>query len=338
MISELVLAGDVGGTKTLLALVGSDGDVALERRFESGAYATFEPLVDAFLEEAASRGFARPVGAAFGVAGPVVEGRCETTNLPWILDAAALAARLGLRRVDLMNDFVAMAYGVVALPSEALVPLQARERRPGALCAVIGAGTGLGMALVSWSPDDATFPVAHATEGGHADFAPRTDEQVALLRFLREKHGRVSIERVVSGLGLADLYAFQCGRGVATSPEATAAINVGTAGAEIALRASRDADPACLETLRLFLECYGAEVGNVALRALPLGGLFIAGGIAPRMIDGLRARPFLEAMRDKGRMRALVEEIPVFVVTEPRAGLLGAASVARRSIQNHWPK
>ncbi|MFI5302286.1 MAG: glucokinase, partial [Polyangiales bacterium] len=203
-----------------------------------------------------------------------------------------------------------------------------RPRRSGDLSAVIGAGTGLGMALVSWSTDARPRAVAHATEGGHADFAPRTDEQFALLQFLREKHGRVSVERVVSGLGLAELYAFQCDRGVTTSPSVRAAIAAGDAGAEITARARRDSDPACAATLRLFLECYGAEVGNVALRTLPRGGLYIAGGIAPRLLEELRSPTFLEALRDKGRMRSLVESIPIDVVLDPRVGLLGAAEVA----------
>jgi glucokinase len=325
---RVVLAGDVGGTKTVLALVDGSSTARFMRRYESRAFDAFEPIVSTFLDEAAVAGHVRPSHAAFGVAGPVADDRCATTNLPWVIDARAIAEHFGLSRAALLNDFVAAAYGVVALPPSALVSIQPRERAANGLVAVVGAGTGLGMAIVSPGLDARAAPIAHATEGGHADFAPRTDEQIDLLRFLRAKYGRVSIERVVSGLGIADLYAFQCARGVPSSDEARAAIATGDAGAEVAQWASREGDPACVATVRLFVECYGAEVGNVALRIVPRGGLFIAGGIAPRMLDALRSEAFVEAMRDKGRMRGLVEQIPIDVVLEPRVGVLGAASVA----------
>lgn len=322
----MILAGDVGGTKTALALF-EQGDAGLalarEAALPSREFPTFEGVVARFL--ASSR---RPAieAACFGVAGPVVDGRCVTTNLPWRLDERELAARIPAGRVRLLNDLEAMGNGVLALPPSALATLQAGTPRVGSRV-LIAAGTGLGEALLIWTGER---HAVIACEGGHADFAPRTDLEIELLRFLRKEFGRVSYERVLSGPGLFNIYRFLREQGGGSEPQwlrdrierddpSAVVSEVGLAGDH----------PLCVQALDLFASIYGAEAGNLALKALAVGGVFVGGGIAPKIRAKLADGTFAAAFGDKGRFAELMASIPVSLVLEPRAALLGAAEVAR---------
>ncbi len=322
----MILAGDVGGTKTALALFElRAGALVLEREatLPSREFPTFEDAVARFLD-----GGARPAveAACFGVAGPVVNGRSVTTNLPWQLDEATLAASLPARRVRLLNDLEATGYGVLTLPPTALEPLQRGAARRGNMV-LIAAGTGLGEALLIW---DGQRHLVVASEGGHVDFAPRTDLETELLRFLRKELGRVSYERVLSGPGLYNVYRFLRDTGglpepswlhdrIATGDPSAVVSEVGLAGGH----------PLCVQALDLFVSVYGAEAGNLALKALAVGGVFVGGGIAPKIRAKLADGTFVTAFCDKGRFAELMASIPVSLVLESRTALLGAARVAR---------
>ncbi len=317
-----VLAGDVGGTKTLLALVEPHGGgvrLLHERRFDSPAHTGLAPIVAEFLG-----GGATPVAAAcFGVPGAVVDGACITPNLPWVIREAELAAATRIPHVRLINDFAAAALGVLGLGPESLATLQEGRPIENGTRAVLGAGTGLGQALLVW--DGRRYAVA-PTEGGHGDFAPQGDEQRALQRHLEASHGgRVSVERVVSGPGLARIYAFLVAQGVATTREVEEALTTEDPGAVISHHGMAGSDPACVRALDLFIAAYGAEAGNLALRSLPHGGLYVAGGIAPKLRSRIADGGFMAAFRRKGRMSELMATFPVRLVLEPNVGLLGAA-------------
>jgi len=326
----VILAGDVGGTKTALALFElRDGALVLEREatLPSREFPTFEDAVARFLDAGT-----RPAveAACFGVAGPVVNGRSITTNLPWQLDEATLAATIPARRVRLLNDLEATGYGVLTLPPTALEPLQHGAARRGNMV-LIAAGTGLGEALLIW---DGQRHLVVASEGGHVDFAPRTDLETELLRFLRKEFGRVSYERVLSGPGLYNVYRFLRDTGgvpepawlhdrIATGDPSAVVSEVGLAGGH----------PLCVQALDLFAAVYGAEAGNLALKALAVGGVFVGGGIAPKIRAKLADGTFVTAFCDKGRFAELMASIPVSLMLEPRAALLGAAHVARGLVE-----
>jgi len=326
----VILAGDVGGTKTALALFElRDGALVLEREatLPSREFPAFEDAVARFLD-----GGTRPAveAACLGVAGPVVNGRSVTTNLPWQLDEATLAASIPARRVRLLNDLEATGYGVLTLPPTALEPLQRGAARRGNMV-LIAAGTGLGEALLIW---DGQRHLVVASEGGHVDFAPRTDLETELLRFLRKELGRVSYERVLSGPGLYNVYRFLRDTGglaepswlhdrIATGDPSAVVSEVGLAGGH----------PLCVQALDLFVSVYGAEAGNLALKALAVGGVFVGGGIAPKIRAKLADGTFVTAFCDKGRFAELMASIPISLVLEPRAALLGAAHVARGLVE-----
>lgn len=322
-----LLAGDVGGTSTRLALYDrEDGSTPIEAAtFESRQYHGLEPIVRLFLGDAAGGVDA----AAFGVAGPVDEDTSQATNLPWRLDARRLERELGIGRARLMNDFEAIARGIPSLGPEDVEVLQDGEVDAEAPIAIVGAGTGLGEALLLPGADGLA-PRVMATEGGHTDFAPRNEEEIALLRFLLRRHERVSYERVVSGPGLVTLYEFAVeDAGHPTSDETLRAMREGDAAAVVSERGMAGDDEAAAVAVRLFVSLYGAEAGNLALKSLPFGGVFLAGGIAPKMLDALRRDDrFLAAFRHKGRMSPLLERMRVSVITETRVGLLGARNLA----------
>ncbi|GAC1543819.1 MAG: glucokinase [Polyangiales bacterium] len=330
-----VLAGDVGGTKTLLRLCGPGGASLLQRRFESAKQASLTAMVRAFLDEAARAGHPRPRIAAFGVAGPVVDGVSKTTNLPWRLDEGDIAGACGLTAVRLMNDFEATAYGVLDLPAASLSTLQLGEPARGGNVAVIGAGTGLGEALLVPIRDRSTGAIASwhvvATEGGHADFAPRDDLEIELLRWLRTRHGHVSWERVVSGQGIVNVYSFLRDTGVVKESAAVAAeLAAGDPGAVIGAHALAGTDALCMKTIDVFVAAYGSEAGNLALKGLATGGVYLTGGIAPKLLAKLGDGAFLRSYRDKGRLSSVVERAPVHVVLDQEVPLRGAAYVAAR--------
>lgn len=321
----LLLAGDIGGTKTVLALVSDRGEsarIVAEAVFPSREYASLEAVVNGF--RATHPGTV--IRAAFSVAGPVIGGEAHITNLPWCLDAARLAESLGVGEVLLVNDLQATAYALPHLRPDQVTPLLDGEADPAGVRAVVAVGTGLGEALLV--PDAGAW-VALPTEGGHTDFAPRTGLQRRLLAELQRVHDHVSYERVCSGVGIATLYRFLAARAPEPPPPALAARlaaggDVTPALVEAGLSRERGC-ATCRRALRLLASILGAEAGNAALRGLATGGVYLGGGIPPRILPVLRGRAFREGFLRKGPMSRLMERIPVHVILEPRAALLGAA-------------
>ncbi|HEX6049378.1 MAG TPA: glucokinase [Gemmatimonadaceae bacterium] len=328
----MLLAGDIGGTNTRLALFRDDGAtlaLAHSASYESRSFSTLEEIVLRFLRTSKHE----PVRAAcFAVAGAVVGGQVRATNLPWVVRDDELERRLMVPRVTLMNDLEAAAHGVLAISDESdLLPLQWGEvaEEHGAL-ALVAAGTGLGVALMQW---DGTRYQVSPSEGGHASFAPQDEVQDALLVFLRAEFGHVSFERVVSGPGLANVYRFlREYRGVPEPRWLTERIGGGDPSPVISAAALAHEDDVCDEALSIFASVYGAAAGSVALTALAMGGVLIGGGIAPKILPRLRDGLFLDAFAHKGRFSDAMRRIPVQVVLAPNVALLGAAEGARKSL------
>ena len=325
----MILAGDIGGTKTQLALY-APGDPArrprLDRRFASHDHASLGALALEFLKDSGSATITR---AVFGIAGVVSHNHCETTNLPWHVDGNELSRALSGARVTLLNDLAATALGLELLESTDLDVLQAGAPEPGA-CAVLAAGTGLGMVA---AVRDGGHLVVGPSEGGHADFAPRNPLEDELAAWLRNRHGRASVERVLSGRGLVDLYRFMSATRRGAEPPGFGA-RFEASNDPAALISESALDGSC-ERARLaldrFIDAYGAEAGNLALRALPTEGLYIGGGIAPRIAAAFHDGRFLAAFRDKPPMTDLLNRIPVALILDPQAPLWGAARLALES-------
>ncbi|MDD2893552.1 MAG: glucokinase [Halothiobacillaceae bacterium] len=323
----MFLAGDIGGTKTVLALYSlHEGALVREKEasFPSREHARFEDIVDLFL------GAHRPAlhGASFGVAGPIVDRRCVTTNLPWVLDERELEVRLDCP-VRLLNDLEAAALGMLHLSAEQRVSLSHARRGKEGMMAVIAAGTGLGEALLFW--DGARYH-AQPTEGGHCSFAPTSADEDALLDYMRNQlGGHVSVERVLSGPGLFNIWRFlrDTERGAMDAATMQAIEIAADPSAEIARHAIAGSDPVCVHAMDMFAHIYGAEAANLALKSLAIGGVLVGGGIAPKILPFLQRGAFMDGFLNKGRFRGLLETIPVEVVLEPRAPLLGAAHTAR---------
>ncbi len=318
----MLLVGDIGGTKTHIALFAARGRRLVptaRRRFISRDYRGLAPILTEFLNE--HRVTIR--AACFGVAGPVTDGRCEGANLPWVVDARVLRRLLKLKAVALINDLEATAYGIETLPASAFATLQTGRPQPRGTIAVIAAGTGLGEGALVW--DGARYR-AIPTEGGHADFAPRTEQEIRLLRHLAKKFGHVSYERVLSGPGKLELYRFLRDAGGAREPAwLAAALRKGDASAVVSEMALTRRSTVCVKALDLFVSLYGAEAGNLALKFLARGGVYVGGGIAPHILPKLKDGTFLRAFRDKGRLSPVVSRIPVRVMLDERAALYGAA-------------
>jgi glucokinase len=329
----VILAGDVGGTKVVLALCDAALAIVREAVHASADYPSLEAVLDDFLRPGDRESLA---AACFGVAGPVAAGVARITNLPWTISAAALSARLGGAPVALINDLQATALGALALPDTAYAVLQpataATAAAPHATIAVIAPGTGLGEALLV---SDGVRYRALPSEGGHADFAPGTDEEIELLRYLHELHGsHVSYERVLSGAGIGDLYGFVRKRTGTAEPAWLTEQFAGHDRNAVISRAALDgSDPACVRALEMFAEVLGAEAGNLALRGLASGGVVIGGGIPPKILPALQQPRLLERFNAKGRLARWTRTLAVRVALEPRAALFGAAhhaaSVAR---------
>lgn len=324
---DYLLAGDIGGTKTALSLCARDAPRAYRElaaaRYPSADYAGLWPIVRQFLREHTGRETLPGLrSAGFGVAGPVEDGVCKATNLPWIIDARRLTETLGAP-VGLVNDFHAVALGVTELAADEVVVLQDGVVEADAPVAILGAGTGLGEAVLLPTTGDGARVIS--SEGGHVDFAPRSALEVKLLEFLWRRHHRVSVERVVSGPGLRALYDFVIDAELA--PEAAsvrAQLESEDDGKVIGEHGTRRTDAACERALDMFVSLYGAEAGNLALKVLPFGGLYVAGGIAPKIIDRLREGSFMRAFLDKGRLSSSLARLRVAVVMNPQVGLLGA--------------
>jgi len=316
----MILAGDLGGTKCNLGLFesGADGLRPIRnQRFDSRSFKSGEEVIHAFLEGKHDS----ITAAAFAIAGPVVDNQVRVTNLPWLVDAGALAGTFHIPHVSLLNDLEATAYSLRVLPATALVSL--REGVPGAKGnqALLAAGTGLGEALLIW---DGTQRAVSATEGGHCDFTPRNDREINLLRFLKRSHEIVCIETILSGRGFYELHSFldpTVTHSAFEQPEFDPA-------PEITRMALAGECPTCVAAVEMWVELYGSEAGNLALKSLARGGIFIAGGIAVRILPMLRKGRFLDAFNRKDKMEALLSAIPIRVITDETAPLWGAAWAA----------
>jgi glucokinase len=321
----MILAGDVGGTKVDLALYDfTQGKLTATREkvYKAKDYSGLEVIVKEFL------GSATATAACFGVPGPVRDGRLRLTNLPWTLDSRELSIGLGIQHVFLINDLEANGYGIAELSDSQIYSLNEGDSSQTGNRALIAAGTGLGQCFLVWN-GHAHCP--YPSEGGHADYAPRNEDEIDLLRFLKQKYnGRISFERVVSGMGLTNIYEFLrevrgmdepawLAERIAAVPDPNVAIT------ELALAAKSEI---CEKALDMFVSAYGAEAGNLALKILSAGGLYVGGGIAPRIIEKLKDGTFMKAFTDKGRLSQLLIHMPVRIILESRSALLGAAAYA----------
>jgi glucokinase len=320
---ELILAGDIGGTKTHLAVFSFQDNnlkAEFEKTFPSQEYSGLEPILEEFFATGK-----HPIGrASFGIAGPLVDGRVNPPNLDWIVDPLSLAKTLELPSVSLLNDLEAAAYGIFTLaPDEFLVLNEGVIRRPGNKV-LIAAGTGLGETILF---DDGKNYYPLASEGGHSDFAARNELEIELLRYLIGRFGRVSYERVVSGPGLSNIYDFLKDRAELGVPDwfAEKMAAAEDRSALISQAALAGEPEIAVQALNMFVSSYGAEAGNLALKGKAIGGVYVGGGIAPKMLNKLRDGTFMQAFKDKGRYRELVSSIPVYVVLNEKAALRGAA-------------
>jgi glucokinase len=318
----MILAGDIGGTNTRLALVEATGEdlrIVAQETFPSRERTSLEAAVAEFLHLHSCN----LTGASFGIAGPVKNGRCEATNLPWVVDAKTVAKRLRLKRVGLINDLEANAYGIEVLQSKDFVLLNKGARNVSGNMAVISAGTGLGEAGLYW---DGEKHRPFASEGGHTDFAPRNHLEMELLNYLMSQYRRVSYERLVSGPGLVQVYRFLVDTGKAEEPAWLAEqMRHGDPAPIISQHALEGKVLLCLLALEIFVSLYGAEAGNLALKLMATGGVYLGGGIAPKIVPKLKEPEFMNAFTAKGRMRPLLQDIPVRVIMNPKTALLGAA-------------
>ena len=320
----MLLAGDIGGTKTNLAIIdpaGGVGKTVAEATFPSGRYPSLESIVQQFLNQTGievSR-------ASFGVAGPVVGGRATITNLPWVMDEHNLQRAFDLEAVYLLNDLVSIAYAVPHLEGRDLHVLNEGRPEPGGAIAVLAPGTGLGEAFLTW---EGTRFSAHPSEGGHADFAPVNKLQIKLLRYLHDRFDHVSYERICSGMGLPNIYRFFKDTDAYEEPEWLAERLASASDlTPVIVTAAFDEErpcPLCQATLEMFVAILGAEAGNLALKVLSTGGVYLAGGIPPRILPALEKESFMDAFLRKGRLSHLLAPMPVRVVLNSKAALLGA--------------
>ena len=329
----MILAGDVGGTKVHLALCSfRDGRLFIERdhKFAAGDYKTLRDVVDAFLQDPEAKRLEAGVTAAcFGCPGPVREGRIQLTNLPWLLDTRELSKELEIEHLFLINDLEANGYGIDELPADQILTLHEGDRAAIGHRALISAGTGLGQAQLVWNPTTRRF-LPLASEGGHADFAARTPDEIELLQFLIAKmHGRISWERVISGLGLQNIYSFlRDGRKMDEPAWLQQRMETEDPNFVIGSCGEDGSSEICAKTLEIFVGAYGAQAGNMALSLLSAGGVYLGGGIAPKILKTMENGVFRQAFLDKGRLSPLNETISVRIILEQRCALFGAASYA----------
>ena len=320
----MLLAGDVGGTKTLLGLFERARPrprLVVAHTYLTNEFTSFNQILDSFTADVGAA-FAVEAAAA-GVAGPVVGDVARLTNIAWDIDRAAVASHLKTRRMQLLNDLEAMALGAAALGPEELLELQRGTPRSDGNAVVIAAGTGLGEAYLHRV--DGRF-TAMASEGGHGDFAARTDPEMAFVRMLRELYGRAEVEHVLSGPGLLNLHRFTHDGRDCGAVDRTDQLE---GPAQVTRSALEGRCTSCAEALVMFVDAYGAEAGNLALRGVATSGVFVGGGIAPKILPAMRDGRFIDAFRAKGAFSALAAEIPVHVIMAPDAGLLGAAVAAQ---------
>jgi glucokinase len=329
----MILCGDIGATKTQMGLYRyRDDTLELEHSsaFTSSAYAGLAEIIEAFLAQAPAE---RVEIACFGVAGPVIQDRVEATNLPWQITGHKVAQEKGLARVVLINDLVAMAWGINALGEASLATVHSGDATSEGNAALIAAGTGLGMALLL-PGQGIRLPMP--SEGGHMDFAPRNDEEIGLLQFLQGRFGRhVSIERVVSGTGLRNIYEYLVAANFAAEdPAIRRELQCSDPARLISEAALAGRSRLCMKALDMFVAAYGAAAGNLALVGMAVGGVYLGGGIAPQILPKLTEGLFMEAFLDKGRFRSLLERIPVRVILKTETAMLGAAYHVARILKS----
>ncbi len=318
----MILAGDIGGTNTRLALFEKGKRVGEERKFPSQKYGNLEIILQEFLQGK------KVEKACFGVAGPVRNGKSKVTNLSWTIDASHISQALKIPKVTLLNDLEANAYGLKGLGKEELFSLHAGEKQAGNQ-GLIAAGTGLGEAGLFWNGSE---HVPFACEGGHTDFAPRDALEIELFLYLQKKFGHVSYERVLSGPGLLNLFHFLIETGKEKwTKEVKAAMEEKDPARVVSEWGEQSKDAACTRALDWFISLYGAESGNMALKFLTLGGFYIGGGIAPHLVQKMKQGAFFTSFIDKGRFEELLRSIPIWVVLNDNAALLGAAIFAAKS-------
>lgn len=324
------LAGDVGGTKTHLALYKAKGDQVVcvkEHKFRSPDFINLEKIVKIFLDEVEET----VKKACFGIAGPIKKGKCRATNLPWVVDEKNLAKELNIEKVSLINDLVANAYGLRLLSKDEFFVLNEGAVYPCGNQALISAGTGLGEAGIYY---DGTDLHPFASEGGHCDFAPTNKLEDDLLKYLRKKYTHISYERILSGPGLYNIYRFLVDTGVQKEdPEVLHEIEIGDSPLLISKKGMNEESKACMQTLELFTSIYGSEAGNVALKMLALGGVFLGGGIAPKILDVFKKGKFMKSFSAKGRFKNLLSSIPVSIILNDRTALLGSLYYAKNIIK-----
>jgi glucokinase len=319
----MLVTGDIGGTKTNLALYTLDRgprDAVVEKTYPSSAYKSLEVLVSAFIEETGHK----PSFGAFGVPGPVVEGRSHVTNLPWVVEEQKLRETLNFKAVALLNDLEAISNSIPVLNPEDLHALNDEKPVHGGSKGVVAPGTGLGEGFLVWNGEGY---MSCRSEGGHATFAPMDELQTDLVRFLIGRFGHVSCERVCSGLGIPNIYDFLKQKGHAAEPPW---LSRELSGLEdrtpvILQSAEEGTSELCVETLRVFVSILGGEAGNLGLKIMATGGMYLGGGIPPRIIPALERGDFMRAFHEKGRLGAVLERIPVYVMVNPHVALLGSA-------------
>ena len=342
---SILLAGDIGGTKTILRLVSSENSknseslpqqtTLYENSYPSQDYDDLVPIVQEFYQEAKQelKEEISVKNACFGIAGPVVNNTSKLTNLNWPeLTGDRLEKKLSLERVNLINDFAAIGYGILGLKPDDLHTLQGAEAKPNTPIGVLGAGTGLGECFLT--PSESGNYSVFSTEGSHGDFAPRSELEFELLTYIRDKYSlsRVSIERIVSGMGISAIYQFLRHKYPEKESDKLKKIfqiwenekNIDLS-AEVSKAALENSDSLCQQTMEIFISAYGAEAGNLALKLLPYNGLYIAGGIAAKILPLMQTGTFMESFQAKGRMSSLLTEIPVNIILNPKVGLIGAA-------------
>jgi len=331
----IILAGDIGGTNTRLALCEQNGEnfsVVTEDKFPSAKFSGLDRIIEKFLDGQPHK-IAR---ACFGVPGPISGETIKLANLPWTVDVKGLKSQLKLAKIGLINDLEANAFGLGEFQEKDFVVLNEGEKNPVGNAAIISAGTGLGEAGLHYEEGMSGRFRPFATEGGHADFAPRHDLEIELLKYLLDKFGRVSVERVVSGQGLGNIYGFLRDTRRAEEPAwlRTEILEVGDLAAVISKNGINGESEICELALNIFVSAYGAAAGNLALKMLATGGVYLGGGIAPKILLKLQSSVFLESFVAKGRMRGLLEKIPLRVVLNDNAALLGAAHYAFYEMEN----
>lgn len=324
----MILAGDVGGTKVALALFDfQDGNLhhLAEERYPAKDYAGLEEIVRTFLGEYKKQG--EISAACFGVPGPVRHGVLRLTNLPWTLDSRKLSLDLGIDHLFLINDLEANGYGIPELKSDQIFTLSPGDPSAAGNRALISAGTGLGEAFIIWN---GKRHIPMASEGGHCDFAPRNEDEIGLLRYLQKKlGGRVSYERVIAGVGIKSVYEYLRDDQKMDEPKwLRDRIETEDPNAVIGELGESGKSELCVKTLDLVVSAYGAEAGNLALKVLAIGGVYLGGGIAPKILKKLQDGTFMRAFTDKGRLSDLLVQTPVRIILESRAALIGAAAFA----------